>query len=51
VAAFVAWQLKKKKSPKDYKNELLSQGLEEQVKAKQILGEEKRNLHVLIKFN
>ena len=38
VVAFVAWQMKKKKTPSDYKSQLLSQGLEDQVKTKQILG-------------
>ena len=42
VVAFVAWQMKKKSLPNDYKTELLSQNLEEQVKRKQIF-EELRN--------
>lgn len=38
VVSFVTWQMSKKKVPNDYKTELLSQGLEDQVKTKLILG-------------
>lgn len=42
VVAFVTWQMRRKKTPHDYKTELLSQGLEDQVRRKQIF-EELRN--------
>lgn len=42
VVAFLAWQMRKKSLPNDYKTEVFSQNLEEQVKAKQIY-EELRN--------
>jgi len=42
VIGFVTWQMRERNTEQDYKNELLPQGLENQVKTKLILG--KRNV-------
>jgi hypothetical protein len=39
VVAFVTWQMRRKKTPSDHKTQLLSQGLEDQVRRKQIFEE------------
>ncbi len=38
VIGFVTWQMRERNTEQDYRNELLPQGLENQVKTKLILG-------------
>jgi hypothetical protein len=41
VIGFVTWQMREKNTEQDYTNELLPQGLENQVKTKLILGNQR----------